>query len=138
MFGLLKEIWVIISMDNPITYYKLLQVNKVFQLDSDMMKAKFIKKTEDGIYSCYRLPNGWLHSCDDQPAVICAYGTQYWYNNGKQHRDNDQPAVIYSCGDRYWYIDGKQHRDNDLPAVLFANNTRQWYIDGKLYRSEVY
>lgn len=38
------EVWKQISTDNPITYYKLLHVSKVFKLDTDVMKAKFTKK----------------------------------------------------------------------------------------------
>lgn len=59
MSGLPKELWIQISTDNPTTYYKLLQTSKVFKLDTDTMKTKFVRETEvDGdIY--YRLPNNW-------------------------------------------------------------------------------
>lgn len=82
--GLPGELWKQISADNPITYHRLLQVSKIFKLDTDFMKAKFIKKYENNAGTIEsRLPNGWLHSCNDQPAIIHVNGTKFWYINGK-------------------------------------------------------
>ena len=55
--------------------------------------------------------------------------------NGEVHRDEDQPAVIYADGSEYWYQHGKIHRDNDQPAVINADGTKSLYIDGKFIRS---
>ena len=80
--------------------------------------------------------NGKLHRDEDQPAVIKANGSKYWYQDGKKHRDEDQPAVIKADGAKFWYKDGNLHRDNDLPAVIYADGDKWWYTDGNRTRIE--
>lgn len=155
MFGLSIKIWQYIAIDNPTTYYTLLQVSTIFKLDTDTMKSKFIRKTIVNDITQYRLPNGWLHSCNDQPAVILADGSQCWYSHGKRHRDTidycggatncdsitncsstTKPAIIDAKGNQYWYSHGRRHRDNDQPAVMYTSGGQCWYINDKLHRDD--
>lgn len=54
---------------------------------------------------------------------------------GKYHRDDDQPAIIYASGTKYWYQHDKRHRDGvdghpPGPAFIRANGTKEWYQHG--------
>jgi hypothetical protein len=79
----------------------------------------------------WRNKNGEYHRDGDEPAVILADGSRYWYKDGKYHRDGDEPAVILADGSRYWYKDGKWHRDGDEPAVILADGTKEWWKNGE-------
>jgi hypothetical protein len=75
-----------------------------------------------------------LHNVGDEPAVIWADGSRFWYKNGRYHRDGDEPAIIYANGSRYWYKNGLQHRDGDEPAIMCANGVRHWCKNGAFMR----
>jgi len=77
--------------------------------------------------------NGNLHRDNDEPALICTYGSQYWYKHGLQHRENG-PAVITHTYEE-WRQNGKLHRV-DGPAFKFYGNVmnEHWYLSGKLHR----
>jgi hypothetical protein len=81
---------------------------------------------------------GYLHSFNDEPAVIWDNGSMYWYQHGNVHRDNDLPAVIFDHGSKVWYRHGKKHglrhRDNDEPAVIWSDGDMYWFKHGKLHR----
>ena len=79
--------------------------------------------------------NGDLHRDNDEPALICTYGSQYWYKHGLQHRVNG-PAVI-TCTYEEWRQNGKLHR-LDGPAFKFYGNVvnEHWYLYGKLHRED--
>ena len=75
--------------------------------------------------------NNNLHR-EDGPAVICTYGSQFWYKHGKQHRE-DGPAVISTTYEEWW-CNGKLHRE-DGPAFKYHSNiVEKWYLNGKLHR----
>lgn len=77
--------------------------------------------------------NGELHRDNDEPALICSYGSQYWYKHGLQHRDRG-PAVITPTYEE-WRQNGKFHR-LDGPALKFYDHisNEHWYLNGKLHR----
>lgn len=58
-------------------------------------------------------------------------GVHYYNSNGRRHRDNDQPAIIFANGSRYWYEDGELHRDNK-PAIIRVDGYQAWYKGGKV------
>ena len=35
--------------------------------------------------------------------ILLANNVGSWYQEGNLHRDGDQPAVIYATGTQYWY-----------------------------------
>ncbi len=72
---------------------------------------------------------GKRHRDNDQPAVICANGSQEWRQHGYLHRDNDQPAIIYAGISQLWYRHGERHRDNGLPAVIHADGVVEYWIN---------
>lgn len=76
--------------------------------------------------------NNDLHR-EDGPALICTYGSQYWYRHGVQHRE-DGPAVITPTYEE-WRCNGKLHRE-DGPAFKFYGTVvnEHWYLHGKLHR----
>ena len=84
--------------------------------------------TTDKVRTTYQL-NGKLHRDEDQPAVINANGSKYWYQDGLRHRDDDLPAIVYANGTKEWYQNGELHRGNDLPAVINADGS-EWYVNG--------
>ena len=92
-------------------------------------------RVEKSGYFEFRDPDtGLLDSVGDEPAVVCADGTRWWYKDDKQHRDGDAPAVVCADGTRYWYKNGKLHREGDEPAVMQVYGSRCWYRDGKCHR----
>lgn len=82
-----------------------------------------------------------LHSVDDQPAVVYANGTKWWYKNGKVHRDGNKPAVIWENGTMEWFIDGMRHRTDGGPTVVYGEGAHpmlrghsEWHVMHKLVR----
>ncbi len=55
---------------------------------------------------------------------------------GQRHRDNDLPAIICANGTQQWYQHDKLHRNNDLPAIIFADGTQQWWQCGVFIHSQ--
>lgn len=83
----------------------------------------------------------FLHSFNDEPAVIYSHGTINYYKNGKLHRDGDEPAVIYSDGDMEYWKHDELHREEDKPARIYSDGSKEYcvfdteyYIHGKLHR----
>jgi hypothetical protein len=60
-----------------------------------------------------------MHSVSDQPAVIYADGTRWWYRNNLIHREGG-PAIIWANGVEEWWQNDKRHRA-DGPAVTYPN-----------------
>ena len=92
----------------------------------------------------YHLVDRKMHSENDQPAVVYANGTKWWYREGKIHRDG-APAVIFPNGVEEWWQNGRRHRDGG-PAVIFPSSAavnpegrgvRQWWSGGKLIREDL-
>jgi len=82
-----------------------------------------------------------LHSVDDEPAVIYADGTRWWYKNGKVHRDGDQPAIIFANGTREWWQNNQRHRPSGGPTVIYGADAhpklrghQEWHQNHKLVR----
>ena len=68
------ELLHLISSTNPTTYRLLYQCSKIFHQNEDKMKQLFtqtyIYVTTEYKYTYTALPNGDLHSINDQPALI--------------------------------------------------------------------
>ena len=72
-----KEIWKEISLVDNHTYYVLVQCCKSFELDQEYARSLFICKHTDEDEEITKLPNNWLHSCNDLPAIILGK----WYSS---------------------------------------------------------
>jgi hypothetical protein len=60
-------------------------------------------------------------------------GGKRWRNaKGLTHRDNDEPAVIRANGTRFWYQNGIIERHGGKPAVITSSGLRKWYKNGRL------
>jgi hypothetical protein len=110
-----KEIWKEISMVHYGTYNILVRCSKKFQLEDDFIKSHFVvTKSYDHIIET-RLPNGWLHSKYDEPALVF-YTSRWYYKNNKLHRGDNLPAVVrYEYGSWEWWIHGVQCYENGDP-----------------------
>jgi hypothetical protein len=77
-----------------------------------------------------RLPNGDLHSPDnDTPALIDAFGA-FYYRNGMLHRDNNLPSAICAIARVLEYhVHGVLHNVHG-PAVRYANGDCEYYVNG--------
>jgi hypothetical protein len=75
---------------------------------------------------------GKHHSFNNEPAIIMANGTKFWYKDGEMHRDNDEPSFIDGTT-KMWHKDGILYRDNDLPAFISSAWTL-WYKNGVIHR----
>ena len=69
----------------------------------DSLKYR-IEVNEYGIHKYYNSANK-LHRTNG-PAVLCADGTELWYQNGLRHR-TDGPAIVTPSGYKAWYINGE-------------------------------
>jgi hypothetical protein len=85
-----------------------------------------------------------LHSTDDQPAVIYADGSKWWYRDGAVHRDSG-PAVVHANGVEEYWQNGKRHRIGG-PAVIYPNaswiapqlrGVQQFWDQGRMVREAV-
>ena len=92
----------------------------------------------------FQQTNGLLHSENDQPAVVYADGTRWWYDGGHVHRDGG-PAVIHSNGVEEWWWHNRRHREGG-PAVTYPataaitptlRGVKQWWTTGQMVREEV-
>jgi hypothetical protein len=99
------EIWREISLVDHRTYYTLVCCCKQFTLDQNYVKSLFIRSYSGssgrvGALECTvtKLPNGWLHSCNDLPAMIDMFGNKFWYRDNKVHRSNNMPAIMWQGG----------------------------------------
>lgn len=111
-------------------YWVLVRTAKQFTIPDAM--ALFIVRAADGESSRTTLPNGQIHSVNDQPALIFKDHSM-WYKNGNRHRDV-LPAIIWSNGMQVWYQNDEPHRDGDLPAVIGNTGSQFWYQHGELHR----
>jgi hypothetical protein len=109
--------------------------SKVYLNDEALFMEKLILSSKEPYERRSFNKEKQYHSFDDKPAVVGAYGNQYWYQNGRQHRDNDKPAVVGTNGNQFWYQHGKCHRDNDKPAVIQADGSQYWYQNGTSIKS---
>ena len=105
-----------------------------------MVDASF--KTQEGHE--FKQVDGLLHSQHDQPAVVYADGTQWWYHEGQVHRVTG-PAVVHANGVEEWWQDNKRHRDG-APAVTYPmtdaitpslRGVKQWWVNGKMVREDL-
>ena len=87
--------------------------------------------------------DGKMHSVDDEPAVVYADGTKWWYRENEIHRDAG-PAVVWSNGTQEWWQNNRRHRA-DGPAVIYPNSmaiglqkrgVKEWWTDGRFVRAE--
>ena len=92
----------------------------------EVLKCRIVVN-EYGIHKYYNSADQ-LHRTNG-PAVLCADGTELWYQNGLRHR-TDGPAVLWADGTKLWYQNGLRHR-TDGPAVEYASGDKVWYINGK-------
>jgi hypothetical protein len=85
-------------------------------------------------FAQWRLPNGDLHSPDnDTPAKINAYGA-FYYRNGLVHRDNNLPAAVFNDGAREYYVHNRLHNTIG-PAVIRANGDCAYFVNGFLHNA---
>jgi len=59
-------------------------------------------------------------------------GSKFWLeDNGKLGRNVlDEPSIIYASGSKFWYRNGRLFRQNG-PAVVYANgDTKYHFVDG--------
>lgn len=79
--------------------------------------------------------DGFLHSFNDEPAVIRRGSGKEWYYHGLLHRENNLPAIHRFDGSKRWLQNGLTHRDKDLPAVIWKNSgVKEWYYEGEEHR----
>lgn len=87
---------------------------------------------------------GLMHSFDDEPAVVYADGTKWWYREGQVHRDGDKPAIEWWNGTKEWFFHDKRHREGG-PALVYSDHpslhprlrgTKHYYTHGQLVRVE--
>lgn len=52
-----------------------------------------------------------------QQSRLCTdiYGNKRWFKDGLLHRDGDEPAIICANGTRYWYKHGKLQPEPKQP-----------------------
>jgi hypothetical protein len=155
MLSLPDDLLFAINMDNPSIYHSLLltckQIASMYRehhrdyFTKSCKHEKIYRKGNDAAASdydlydnCTVLPNKWLHSINDMPAVdrtlvYCERGiletwclpnpfrevsVKIWYNNNKIHRSNG-PALIVTCDYvtlDVWYNNNNIHRVGD-PAI---------------------
>lgn len=128
------EIWKLIALCYPHSY-QLSITCQAFQIDQDVAKKAFIRTFTSYLATTSRLPNGWLHSIDDQPAMIRRSGERQWFRHGKTYRANDLPTMICPNGEQVWYdTDREEHRADDKPARIMADGTQIWYQHGHIHR----
>ena len=91
-----------------------------------------------------RLPNGQLHSVNDQPAVRLYRRSsdgkvhyERWYTDGELDRGDDQPAVcIWSYDQRLiyreWFQSGKS--SSKVTAPLYMDDINMFYVHMRMRR----
>lgn len=79
-----------------------------------------------------------LHSVGDEPAVVYADGTKWWYREGLIHRDNG-PAVVHPNGAQEWWLNNQRQRTEypDSEGIHpDLRGVKQFYENGVLVREE--
>lgn len=102
-YGIDGDIVSLGSFIEPDIYNLLVRTHRLFKTPN--MEAVLIRTFEAsvGLSARTQLPNGALHSVNDQPAVVSeSRNTRRWYRYGLRHRD-DGPAVIWPDGSCFWY-----------------------------------
>jgi hypothetical protein len=133
------DIWRVIALLDPAVYNILVRTTKKIHYNNAMAhfttRWAYDKCKEFPNILAYRLPNGLLHSPDnDTPSVDDRNIGKWWYYAGQLHRDGDLPALRLPRGCQQWFQHGECHRDGDRPAVIYSNGERQWYLHGKIYK----
>ena len=76
-----KEIWRIILLSSPGTYFMMVQCSKEFAMPTEFIQHHFTKRAvfkywmSDGY--AYYLPNDWIHDYGNKPAITLSNGTEY-------------------------------------------------------------
>ena len=99
-----------------------------------IMKAQYIKITEDGNKFYFSDKEMEIRHREDGPAIEWTDGGKEWYLNDRLHRE-DGPAVEYLNGDKWCYLNGKYHRE-DGPAIEWADGDKEWRLNGIEYSEE--
>jgi len=100
----------------------------------------------------YELESSRLHREGDEPAIILANGSKYWYKNGQLHREGDEPAYINATGSEFWYKNGQFYCKFNLSdlihlqlLLIFLFNIKKNkqafhpdYLTGKLIKNSLY
>jgi antitoxin component YwqK of YwqJK toxin-antitoxin module len=124
----------LLSIDDSLTYYNLIQVNSLFldiltEGDKEHIKkslSTYVKERINNNIDCYyyRLPNGYKHG--KYIELYKHYDTlsrKCYYVNGKKE------GV-----ERTWYTNGKKHEEcynvNDVKEGIY----KEWHSNGKLYK----
>ena len=76
-----------------------------------------IEVDEYGIHKYYNSADQ-LHRTNG-PAVLCADGTELWYQNGLRHR-TDGPAIATPSGYKAWYINGEPLTEAEFNQAVKA------------------
>ena len=82
----------------------------------DSLKYR-IEVNEYGIHKYYNSADQ-LHRTNG-PAVLCADGTELWYQNGLRHR-TDGPAIATPSGYKAWYINGEPLTEAEFNQAVKA------------------
>jgi hypothetical protein len=98
--------------------------------DINALEKYYGKTTKNG--RTYLGKTNFLHSFNDEPAIVQIDGTKEWYINGERHREN-KPAIEEADGTKEWYINGRRHRE-DGPAVEYPIAPIRWYCNGKIHQ----
>lgn len=59
---------------------------------------------------------------------------QYWLVPGRTTHREDEPAVVCDNGTQYWLEHGIRHR-LDGPAIIYGNHRKIYYFSGKLFET---
>ena len=51
------------------------------------------------------------------PAVLCADGTEFWYQNGLRHR-TDGPAIMWPDGRKWWYLNDRSLTEDEFNQAV--------------------
>lgn len=109
---------------DPSAYWVLVQVAKSMALPA--AKTMFIRTVIDCAGPQTVLPNGDLHSVNDQPALTIKGMQKQWYKDNILHRGHGLPAIIYADGTQVWYDYGRRR---DLPFMIGAHGEQYFAGD---------
>jgi hypothetical protein len=90
-------------------------------------KSHFTAPVKRAVLTCYRLPNGHIHSPGDAPAITTH---QFWLiPNG--HTARFCHDTHFGLEVSFWYKDNMLHRVGG-PAVTYSNGQEYYYENDKL------
>lgn len=114
-------------------YWVLVRVARRFAIAD--AKALFIRKTVDFGHTATILPNGDIHSVNDEPAFITDH-KRLWCSHNRISRAT-LPAVIFMDGTQIWIHEGKLRMG--LPYSISGNGSQKFSLSGDtIFRDRVY